>query len=128
MGKASKLVLSLIFTGAQALIGATSWAQSADSQSGPAVLEEVIVTAQRRAESMQDVPLAIEAVSGDELADAGLGDLKALGQRTPSVYFENQAKSRPVLTMRGIGQSGASIGQESSVGIFVDGVYVPRCI
>lgn len=89
-------------------------------------LEEVVVTAQRRAENLQDVPVAISALSGSDLEEVGITDLKSIGQRTPSVYFENQTKSRAVVSIRGVGQSSASSVGSSAVGVFVDGVYMPR--
>lgn len=89
-------------------------------------LEVITVQAQRRTENLQEVPASISAISGEELVEAGIGDLKSLGQRTPGVYFENQTPSRTVLVMRGVGQSGASTVGSSAVGVFVDGVYMPR--
>jgi iron complex outermembrane receptor protein len=90
------------------------------------MLEETLVTAQKRVQSMQDVPATISAIGEQELRDAGLFDIHSVGQREPGIYFEGQAKSRPVVVIRGIGQSAASIHSETAVGIFVDGVYMPR--
>lgn len=89
-------------------------------------LEVITVQAQRRTENLQAVPASISAISGEELVEAGISDLKSLGQRTPGVYLENQSPSRTVLVMRGVGQAGASTVGSSAVGVFVDGVYMPR--
>ena len=120
MIKSRKLLLPALI-GGQLLAAVSSTAQ----ESG-LMLEEVTVMAQRRSESMQDIPGSISAISGQEMADAGIANLKSLGQRTPGVYLENQSKSRTVLVMRGIGQSGASAVGGGAVGVFVDGIYMPR--
>lgn len=98
-------------------------AQSADSGF---VLEEVVVTAQKRAENMQDVPLAVSAFSGDSLERSGIGDITGLDKRVSGVVIGKEAVSRPYIYIRGIGTRSFDIGSEGSVGVFVDGVYVPR--
>ena len=93
------------------------------SQSKP-MLEEVVVTAQKKAESLQDVPLTVQAFSGDSVAEAGISDLEALSENMPAVTIARSASSQRIV-MRGIG-SGTNRGFEQSVGTFVDGVYYGR--
>jgi len=129
MKKVSKF-LTCSAIGLQAMTSLNALAQNENENSDELKeskkLEVITVQAQRRTENLQEVPASISAISGEELLEAGIGDLKSLGQRTPGVYFENQAPSRAVLVMRGVGQSGASTVGSSAVGVFVDGVYMPR--
>jgi iron complex outermembrane recepter protein len=90
------------------------------------VLEEVVVTAQKRAENMQDVPLAVSAFSGESLERSGIGDISGLDKRMTGVIVGKGAVTRPFIYIRGIGTRSFDIGSEGSVGVFVDGVYVPR--
>ena len=88
------------------------------------VLEEVIVTAQKRAESLQDVPISVAAMSGDKMEDNGILDLEELTQYMPNVNI-NQGRAQPNLFIRGVG-SGTNAGFEQSVGMYIDGVYSGR--
>ena len=91
-----------------------------------AQLEEVIVTAQKRTESIQDVPISITAFSGEELARRGITDAQTLAQSVPNFDLPSSNASRnATIRIRGIGSSGTNPGIESSVGTFVDGVYMP---
>lgn len=88
------------------------------------MLEEVIVTAQKRAESLQDVPISVAAMSGEKMEDNGILDLEELTQYIPNVNI-NQGRAQPNLFIRGVG-SGTNAGFEQSVGMYVDGVYSGR--
>jgi len=88
------------------------------------MLEEVIVTAQKRVESLQDVPISIVAVSGEKIDDAGIIGLEELTQYIPNVTINNGAGT-PNLYIRGVG-SGTNAGFEQSVGMYIDGVYAGR--
>ena len=88
------------------------------------MLEEVIVTAQKRPQSLQDVPIAVAAMSGEKMEDNGILDLEELTQYIPNVNI-NQGRAAPNLFIRGVG-SGTNAGFEQSVGMYVDGVYSGR--
>jgi outer membrane receptor protein involved in Fe transport len=88
------------------------------------VLEEVIVTAQKRVESLQDVPIAVSAVSGEKINDIGITGLEELTLYTPNVNI-NSGRGTPNLFIRGVG-SGQNSGFEQSVGMYIDGVYSGR--
>jgi len=88
------------------------------------VLEEVIVTAQKRSESLQDVPISIAAMSGEKIDDVGITSLQELTQYIPNVTV-NAGSGTPNLFIRGIG-SGTNQGFEQSVGMYIDGVYAGR--
>jgi iron complex outermembrane recepter protein len=99
----------------------------AHAQSSEAIgLEEVVVTAQKRAENVQDVPISVTAFSGETLKAAGIQDVRDLRRLTPSLYLATSSNtSNTRIMMRGIGTSG-NTAVEPSVAAFVDGVYVPR--
>ena len=88
------------------------------------MLEEVIVTATKRAEGMQDVPIAISVISGDRIEQQGVKNLEELSLYLPSVHIGQSGGANQVF-IRGIG-SGNNAGFEQSVGTFVDGVYFGR--
>lgn len=98
------------------------------AQDVPFELEEIVVTAQKRAQSQQDVPIAVSAFSGAELEGAGVGDLGDLVVVDPSLLIRTSTdESRGAsLRIRGVGTTGQNSGLEGSVGVFVDGVYLSR--
>ncbi len=108
---------------ALSLIATHAAAQGAAAPTGTAV-EEIIVTAQRREERLQDVPASISAFSSGMLERAGIESTKELTQVTPGLNF-TQSSYSPQPTIRGIGTRGVSAGDESVVPVYVDGVYQP---
>jgi len=99
----------------------------AEETTSQPVLTEIIVTAQKREQNIQDVPISVIALSGQQLKDAGVTDIKNLTVLTPgltvtSTTSENVTTAR----IRGIGTVGDNPGLESSVGVVIDGVYRPR--
>jgi iron complex outermembrane recepter protein len=106
--------------------GAAASAWAADAASQP-TLTEIIVTAQKREQNIQDVPISVIALSAQQLKDGGVTDIKNLQALTPgltvtSTTSENVTTAR----IRGIGTVGDNPGLESSVGVVIDGVYRPR--
>jgi outer membrane receptor protein involved in Fe transport len=106
-----------------------TWALSAwaaDSPPQPA-LTEIIVTAQKRQENIQDVPVSVMAVSAQQLQDAGVKDIKNLQVLTPGVTVTSTTSENVTTArIRGIGTVGDNPGLESSVGVIIDGVYRAR--
>ena len=88
------------------------------------VLEEVIVTAQKRVESLMDVPLSVSAVSGDKMLEAGIRNLGDLTAYVPN-FQKSETSIGNYLSIRGI-SSGINQGFEQSVGMYIDGVYAGR--
>jgi iron complex outermembrane receptor protein len=104
--------------------GAHSEQQNQKSTSEGA-LQEVIVTAEKRKERIQDVPMSISAFSGRELEDSGIDSAKDLQLLTPGLSMSNfNVNGLP--SIRGIGAPLQSIGFDPSTAIYVDGVYSPR--
>jgi iron complex outermembrane receptor protein len=93
-----------------------------------AQLEEIIVTARRRAENLQDVPVAVSAFGAIELAESGIEDITDLQQRLPNTTLQVSRGTNSTLTayIRGVGQQDPLWGFEPGVGIYVDDVYVAR--
>ncbi len=85
---------------------------------------DIVVTAQRREERLQDVPLAISAFSGEALQAQGINSTKDLTIVTPGLNF-TQSSFSPQPTIRGIGTRGVSASEESVVPVYIDGVYQP---
>ncbi len=88
----------------------------------------IIVTATRRAQDVQDIPLAVTAVSPVQLERQGVVNVQDITQVSPSFSTSNAqaASGTVVLQIRGVGTTSNNIGFESAVGIFVDGVYQSR--
>ena len=91
-----------------------------------AALEEVLVTATKRTESLQDVPLSVSAISGDKIQDLGIVDMGDLALYVPNFEI-NSAAVVPNLYIRGLG-GGLTHSIEQSVGRYVDGVYIGRAV
>lgn len=97
---------------------------------GGLALEEVIVTAQKRAESIQDVPISISAFSSEKLEVMGIADIEDIGAKVPNLVlntFNNDANTVR-LFIRGIGQNDVQLTQDPSVALYIDGVYVGTSI
>lgn len=98
-------------------------------ENGPRVadaggLETIVVTARKRSESVQDVPVAVTAISGELVQKQDLTSIEKIAARTPNLNVGRASNgSGAQLTLRGIGSSSTSIGIEQSVAVVVDGVY-----
>jgi outer membrane receptor protein involved in Fe transport len=90
--------------------------------------ETIIVTATRRAESEQKVPISITAVSGTTLRELAIRDTQSLQALAPSlaITVSNSETNGAVLRIRGVGTGGQNPGLEPTVGVFLDGVYLPK--
>ena len=91
------------------------------------VLEEVIVTASRRAERLQEVAMSVSAFSGDFLQQTGVNQLADLEQYTPNLKITPGTDTNGTsYRIRGIGSTGTNSGIDPSVGMFIDGIYQGR--
>lgn len=88
-------------------------------------IEEIVVTAQKREQSLQEVPISITAKSGEELRNAGVTDVKGLEAVVPGLHIGNDGVyANP--TLRGVGSKLAGTGLSSNVATYVDGFYRPN--
>jgi iron complex outermembrane receptor protein len=100
----------------------TPSAASAEAAQSGSQMEEIVVTAQRRSESLQNIPASISAFSGAQLEKRNVVSAQDLAKITPGLTFAASTFT-PQPTIRGIGSRGLSAGEESSVPIYIDGVY-----
>jgi iron complex outermembrane receptor protein len=104
-------------------MGATSAAQAQDQQT----VDSIIVTAQKREQNLQDVPVVVTAISAKLLQDTGIRDIKDLTILTPGLTVTStSSEASTTARIRGVGTVGDNPGLESSVGVVIDGVYRPR--
>ncbi len=126
MTKLKPFHLSLLAMGSAALLaplGPLALAQDAAAPPSGG-LEEVMVTARKREESMQDAPLTVSAISQDRIEKFDVTSLEKIAALTPQFFVGRASNgSGAQMTMRGIGSSSTSIGIEQSVAVIVDGVY-----
>ncbi|VUD59858.1 Pesticin receptor [Thalassocella blandensis] len=120
--KPNKLATAIGLLAVTATTGVSTYAQDTSDSSGR--LEEIIVTSQKRMESLQDVPISVATVGGEKLNDASIDNLEDLTAYLPNIHFTESGFSTQV-RVRGIG-SDNSQGFEQSVGMYVDGVYYGR--
>ena len=90
--------------------------------------DEILVTARRRSENLQDVPIAVTAFSGEALERQGATDITDLSDTTPNVTIETSRGTNTTLTafIRGVGQQDPVAGFEAGVGLYLDDVYLNR--
>ncbi|HLU91093.1 MAG TPA: TonB-dependent receptor [Pedomonas sp.] len=112
---------------------APAWAQTAGpaaDQAATAAVNDyntIIVTATRRAQALSEVPVAVSAVSAESLERSGVSDIRQLNQLAPSLLVSSTTSDASTSArIRGIGTVGDNAGLESSVAVFIDGVYRVR--
>lgn len=128
---------SLLLIGTVALAAPPAFAQQTSPTSTPADalavppvsdqadIEEIIVTAQNRAQNVQDVPIAIQVLSGDTLEKAGIADISGIQQLAPAVQIVQDTNLTRV-TVRGVGTNDNAETQDSSIAVNIDGEYINR--
>jgi iron complex outermembrane receptor protein len=96
------------------------------SSTETSVLEEVTVTAQRRSESLQTVPIAITAVTAADMERNGIHELGTLAGQVPGLTFSPFAAGQNIVSLRGVSSNDDGAGTDNSVAVFVDDVYLGR--
>ncbi|QJU58783.1 TonB-dependent receptor [Sphingomonas sp. AP4-R1] len=119
-------VRALLATTAALAIPSIAWAENAPA--GDADRDnEVVVTARRRAENIQDVPISVQAISGETLQRKGTIDLQSLVDQTPGLNSTGGNPRNFSVTIRGIGYAPtAADGLDNAIGVYFDGVYQAR--
>lgn len=96
-------------------------------QDAPQTIDDIIVTAQKREQNLQDVPIVVTSLSQEVLQDAGVRDIKDLQILTPGMTVTStSSEASTTARIRGVGTVGDNPGLESSVGVVIDGVYRSR--
>ena len=88
------------------------------------LLEEVVVTAQKRTERLRDVPVSISVFSDESIDQTSVRELKDIAGYIPNLQISEGNDFRSTVTIRGVGAQSRNIGFDSRVGVYVDGVYV----
>ncbi|MGN6595369.1 TonB-dependent receptor [Sphingopyxis terrae] len=112
---------------AVAAVSAPAFAQDATTDNAEDTANAIVVTAQGRSQLLSDVPVAISAVSAETLQNSGANDIRQLNQVAPSLLVSSTgSEANGSARIRGIGTVGDNPGLESSVPVFIDGVYRSR--
>ncbi|WP_372758535.1 TonB-dependent receptor plug domain-containing protein, partial [Litorivivens sp.] len=98
------------------------WAET--SRAVRDVIEEVVVTARKREENIQETPLAVTALSGEDLRDAGIDNVQDLSKSVPSLQI-NKGQGNQIY-IRGIGERTGFVRVDPTVGVYLDGLFLPR--
>jgi iron complex outermembrane receptor protein len=115
-----KSIVGLAVVSALALSSAQAVAQTETTS-----LEEIVVTAQRREQNLQDVPIAISAMTGQMLANAGVRDPRDLQSLVPSLQFQSgTAATTTIIFLRGVGIGDFNSNTTGAVGVYVDDVFL----
>lgn len=115
-----KVFLATILT--PAVMSPIAWSQEGSFR----VLEEVIVTAQKRAQNLQDIPMSVSAIAGDMATEAAIVDTSDLVQYTPNVKFTASNPAFSSTSIRGFGTPPLAFNLEPSVGLVIDGISYGR--
>jgi iron complex outermembrane recepter protein len=117
-----------LLTSAMFAIATPAYAQETpQADEAEQTVGEIIVTATRRNEALSDVPLAVSAVTSESLQNSGANDIRQLNQLAPSLLVSSTGnEANGSARIRGIGTVGDNPGLESSVAVFIDGVYRSR--
>ncbi len=115
-----------IFAGSILTIPIFFSSAAVQAQGSGLALEEVIVTAQKREQTLKDVPISVSAFSNEMLQTMGIDELEDLGAKVPNLFLNgfNNDPTTVRLFIRGIGQNDVQLTQDPSVALYIDGVYV----
>ena len=108
------------------MLGGALGALMAMSGSAWAQLDEVVVTAERRVSNLQDVPVAVTALSGEDIDRADIHDPASLQFKVPNFTFSAFSPGQAIFSLRGISSNDDGAGTENSVAVFLDDVYFGR--
>lgn len=122
-----RIALGALLSGVSLGAATGVWAQTAPPAEGgqAGVLGEIIVTATKRGMRVQDVPAAITAIGGEELAARGLVNIQAVATQIPGLNYGEHAGTTQI-SIRGVGSVVDSGLTEPTVALYVDGIYLPR--
>lgn len=127
MGNKTKLRWALLATVAAQMAPGAAYAQSVPDDAPVAASgDEIVVTARKREESLQDVPISVQAFSSATLERAGIKDFSEIAYRVPGLKLSAERAVDTELFIRGIGSDIQGAGADAAVGIFVDGTYMSR--
>ena len=123
--KRMHLIAGAVLPWATLGLSSAAMAQQTAPAADDASLTEIVVTAQKRAQNLQDVSATVQALTGEDLAKAGITDVSRLEQMAPGIVFAKGGNDSKI-ALRGANSNSTFAGNTSIVGVFVDGVYKPR--
>ncbi|MFC7049437.1 TonB-dependent receptor [Emcibacter nanhaiensis] len=126
MPRQNRELVLLLSSAAFALFSQNGTAQESSSETTELVLEEVVVTSQRRSQSLQDVPIAMSVFDSNAINRTGINDVSNLAALTPGFSGFSVSSSQPLLTVRGVGSNDFTVGNDPALGVYVDDVYIGR--
>lgn len=115
---ASALILTSVATSLPAI--------SQDNEADIMMLDEVVVTARKREERLQESPVAVSAFSAETLREAGVSTMRDLSSAVPGLTFSEQASKAPSIFIRGVGQRESNAALDPGVGVYINGIYIAR--
>ena len=118
MARRNKLALALLMSPVMGVSGVPAYAQSG-------VLEEVVVVARKREESLQVTPVAVSAFNSDQMRAAQINNIADLSQRVPGLSNKDGDRVSG-MTIRGVGSRAVGAAIDPGVGVYVDGIFMPR--
>jgi len=125
----SRKVLATGVALAALMTTASAWAQTAPAALDPqqaTSVDEIIVTAQRRSQRLQDVPVTVTVFGAEELEQARIKDVDDVATRTPGLQFDAFPASQPRIAIRGIGSTDRGAAGDPSAAVFLDEIYLGR--
>ncbi|MET0371638.1 MAG: TonB-dependent receptor [Sphingobium sp.] len=131
MNAAKGISCLLVALGCGTIMSGSAIAQTAPAQAGAedgSQISDIIVTARKRAESLQRVPVAISAATGEQLAQSGISGLADIGRAVPGLKPQPHPSAASIVqfNLRGQGASDVLLTVDQAVGVYLDGVYVSR--
>ena len=128
--KAAALMTSVFLLGAMQALAQETAERSAEAESTTGTIEEVVVTAQKRAQLLQDVPLAISAISTAQIEERGIDNLLDLKALAPNLMVSKYPNSNVVtqVAIRGGVTINGAMYWEPSTGLYLDGVYLGKAV
>ncbi len=125
-------IIAVVLTGVSSFAATTALAQPAEqaqTASGQGQLADIIVTAQRREESLQKVPVAVTAIGAEQLDQLRVTNVRNLAGLAPSLQINSQGlQSNPTIIIRGVASGASNNAVDPKVGIYLDGVYIGRTV
>jgi iron complex outermembrane recepter protein len=116
----------LLSTALATMVSFAGYGSTASAADAPTVIEEIVVTAQKFAQRLQDVPASVSAIGGETLQRGGSDELSSIVKFVPGIHWENINVSKPQIFIRGFGTTAFDAGTDPSIAVFVDEVYIPR--
>ena len=117
---------ALLATVAACAAPGAALAQSAPDGAAATAVDDIVVTARKREEALQDVPISVQVFGAAALEQAGIQDFSEIAYRVPGLKLSAERAVDTELFIRGIGSDIQGAGADGAVGIFVDGVYMSR--